>query len=181
MRTDHDAVTARTHVEFTRLVPATKQRRNCKQVRRTQHTAVALWASVSVRRAALCAASVSSWGGTVRKARVGCRLANTAWLRATSFAWGLRRPATAGRLFSGALSEPQMLLTRARAAGQTLAPNLWHAHAGDFRLWQLSGARRIRLFFTAFEVEREVFSRGFVSRAVHSGLRDCLRGKISNP
>ena len=42
--------------------------------------AVCMWASVSVRRAALCAASVSSWGGTVRKARVlhvGCRLANT--------------------------------------------------------------------------------------------------------
>ena len=58
--------------------------------------AVCMWASVSVRRAALCAASVSSWGGTVRKARVlhvGCRLANTARLRATSFAWGLRRPA----------------------------------------------------------------------------------------
>ena len=58
-----------------------------------------LWASVSVRRAALCAASVSSWGGTVRKARalhVGCRLANTARLRATSFAWGLRRPAICG-------------------------------------------------------------------------------------
>ena len=53
--------------------------------------AVCMWASVSVRRAALCAASVSSWGGTVRKARVlhvGCRLANTARLRATSFAWG---------------------------------------------------------------------------------------------
>ena len=28
--------------------------------------AVCMWASVSVRRAALCAASVSSWGGTVR-------------------------------------------------------------------------------------------------------------------
>ena len=44
--------------------------------------AVCRWASVSVRRAALCAASVSSWGGTVLKARVlhvlGCRLANTA-------------------------------------------------------------------------------------------------------
>ena len=58
--------------------------------------AVCMWASVSVRRAALCAASVSSWGGTVRNARVlhvACRLANTARLRATSFAWGLRRPA----------------------------------------------------------------------------------------
>ena len=63
--------------------------------------AVCMWASVSVRRAALCAASVSSWGGTVRKARVlhvGCRLANTARLRATSFAWGLRRPAICGGL-----------------------------------------------------------------------------------
>ena len=42
--------------------------------------AVCMWASVSVRRAALCAASVSSWGGTVRNARVlhvACRLANT--------------------------------------------------------------------------------------------------------
>ena len=32
--------------------------------------AVCMWASVSMRRAALCAASVSSWGGTVRNARV---------------------------------------------------------------------------------------------------------------
>ena len=30
--------------------------------------AVCMWASVSVRRAALCAASVSSWGGTVKSA-----------------------------------------------------------------------------------------------------------------
>ena len=29
-----------------------------------------MWASVSMRRAALCAASVSSWGGTVQNARV---------------------------------------------------------------------------------------------------------------
>ena len=49
-----------------------------------ERLAVCMWASVSVRRAALCAASVSSWGGTVRNARVlhmGCRLANTARLR----------------------------------------------------------------------------------------------------
>ena len=61
--------------------------------------AVCMWASVSVRRAALCAASVSSWGGTVRNARVlhvACRFAKTARLRATSFAWGLRRPAICG-------------------------------------------------------------------------------------
>ena len=48
--------------------------------------AVCMWASVSVRRAALCAALVSSWGGTVRNTRVlhvACRLANTARLRAT--------------------------------------------------------------------------------------------------
>ena len=39
--------------------------------------AVCMWASVSMRRAALCAASVSSWGGTVRNARVlhvACRV-----------------------------------------------------------------------------------------------------------
>ena len=66
-----------------------------------ERLAVCMWASVSMRRAALCAASVSSWGGTVRNARVlhvGCRLANTARLRATSFAWGLRRPAICGGL-----------------------------------------------------------------------------------
>ena len=54
--------------------------------------AVCMWASVSVRRAALCAASVSSWGGTVRNARVlhmGCRLANTARLRARRFSLSL--------------------------------------------------------------------------------------------
>ena len=64
-----------------------------------ERLAVCMWASVSMRRAALCAASVSSWGGTVRNARVlhvACRLANTARLRATSFAWGLRRPAICG-------------------------------------------------------------------------------------
>ena len=46
-----------------------------------ERLAVCMWASVSMRRAALCAASVSSWGGTVRNARVlhvACRLANTA-------------------------------------------------------------------------------------------------------
>ena len=45
-----------------------------------ERLAVCMWASVSMRRAALCAASVSSWGGTVRNTRVlhvGCRLANT--------------------------------------------------------------------------------------------------------
>ena len=45
-----------------------------------ERLAVCMWASVSMRRAALCAASVSSWGGTVRNARVlhvACRLANT--------------------------------------------------------------------------------------------------------
>ena len=53
-----------------------------------ERLAVCMWASVSVRRAALCAASVSSWGGTVRNARVlhvACRFAKTARLRATSF------------------------------------------------------------------------------------------------
>ena len=63
--------------------------------------AVCMWASVSVRRAALCAASVSSWGGTVRNTRVlhvAYGFANTARLRATSFAWGLRRPAICGGL-----------------------------------------------------------------------------------
>ena len=57
-----------------------------------ERLAVCMWASVSMRRAALCAASVSSWGGTVRNTRVlqvACRFANTARLRATSFAWGL--------------------------------------------------------------------------------------------
>ena len=34
-----------------------------------ERLAVCMWASVSMRRAALCAASVSSWGGTVWKAR----------------------------------------------------------------------------------------------------------------
>jgi len=61
-----------------------------------ERLAVCMWASVSMRRAALCAALVSSWGGTVRNARVlhvACRFAKTARLRATSFAWGLRRPA----------------------------------------------------------------------------------------
>ena len=64
-----------------------------------ERLAVCMWASVSMRRAALCAASVSSWGGTVRNARVlhvACRFAKTARLRATSFAWGLRRPAICG-------------------------------------------------------------------------------------
>ena len=50
-----------------------------------ERLAVCMWASVSMRRAALCAVSVSSWGGTVRNARVlhvhSCRLANTARLR----------------------------------------------------------------------------------------------------
>ena len=49
--------------------------------------AVCMWASVSVRRAALCAASVSSWGGTVRNTRVlhvACRFAKTARLRRTA-------------------------------------------------------------------------------------------------
>ena len=66
-----------------------------------ERLAVCMWASVSMRRAALCAASVSSWGGTVRNARVlhvACRFAKTARLRATSFAWGLRRPAICGGL-----------------------------------------------------------------------------------
>ena len=66
-----------------------------------ERLAVCMWASVSMRRAALCAASVSSWGGTVRNARVlhvACRFAKTARLRATSFAWGLRRPAMCGGL-----------------------------------------------------------------------------------
>ena len=43
-----------------------------------ERLAVCMWASVSVRRAALCAASVSSWGGTVWNARVlhvACRFA----------------------------------------------------------------------------------------------------------
>ena len=65
-----------------------------------ERLAVCMWASVSMRRAALCAASVSSWGGTVRNARVlhvACRFAKTARLRATSFAWGLRRPAVLRR------------------------------------------------------------------------------------
>ena len=35
-----------------------------------ERLAVCMWASVSIRRAALCAALVSSWGGTVRNARV---------------------------------------------------------------------------------------------------------------
>ena len=50
-----------------------------------ERLAVCMWASVSMRRAALCAASVSSWGGTVRNARVlhvACRFAKTARLRA---------------------------------------------------------------------------------------------------
>ena len=45
-----------------------------------ERLAVCMWASVSMRRAALCAASVSSWGGTVRNARVlhvACRFAKT--------------------------------------------------------------------------------------------------------
>ena len=49
-----------------------------------ERLAVCMWASVSMRRAALCAASVSSWGGTVRNARVlhvACRFAKTARLR----------------------------------------------------------------------------------------------------
>ena len=65
-----------------------------------ERLAVCMWASVSMRRAALCAASVSSWGGTVWKARelhVGCRLANTARLRAALVgACGVLRSAAAG-------------------------------------------------------------------------------------
>ena len=105
-----------------------------------ERLAVCMWASVSVRRAALCAASVSSWGGTVQKARVlsaAGRLANTARLRASSRARAAQaeRPAwrRCGRAFcrnrraaEAALSDDHggadgLLQVRERRGGQPAA------------------------------------------------------------